>query len=454
MRGFLIIFMVFCLESAWSRELHRRMYINNNVHKAEHSLPVCPPDEHGEIILYPKPENCSEFYQCANGYLYTHVCGPDLYYCAAKERCEYSYSCDFSNCKMNPTLNNKQMLKFEEKADVPKSRNTVPSCPPDEHGEIILYPKPENCSEFYQCANGYIYTHVCGPDLYYCAAKERCEYSYSCDFSNCKMNSTLNNKQTLKFEEKADVPKSRNTVPSCPPDEHGEIILYPKPENCSEFYQCANGYLYTQVCGPDLYYCAAKERCEYSYSCDFSNCKMNPTLNNKQTLKFEEKADVPKSRNTVPSCPPDEHGEIILYPKPENCSEFYQCANGYLYTHVCGPDLYYCAAKERCEYSYSCDFSNCKMNPILNNKQTLKFEEKADVPKSRNSVPSCPPDEHGEIILYPKPENCSEFYQCANGYLYTHVCGPDLYYCAAKERCEYSYSCDFSNCEMKSLFKK
>jgi hypothetical protein len=47
-------------------------------------LPDCPADDNGEVILFPKPENCSEFYQCAGGHLFTHHCPDNLYYCAER----------------------------------------------------------------------------------------------------------------------------------------------------------------------------------------------------------------------------------------------------------------------------------------------------------------------------------------------------------------------------------
>ncbi|PSN48536.1 hypothetical protein C0J52_05922 [Blattella germanica] len=191
-----------------------------------------------------------------------------------------------------------------------------------------------------------------------------------------------------------------------------------------------------------------------SCDCAICNCQMDPTKQQKDLLHKAAKQrlkQIPKSEKEDLYCPPEETGEIILYPNPENCSEFFQCAYGHLYTHVCGEGLYYCAAMEYCDYPDHCDFSNCQMDPTKQQKNLLQKPPKQNlkqIPKSEKEDLYCPPEETGEIILYPNPENCSEFFQCAYGHLYTHVCGEGLYYCAAREYCDYPDHCDYSNCQI------
>jgi hypothetical protein len=110
------------------------------------AIPVCPPDN-GESILYPKPENCSEFYQSSGGVAFTHHCPVNLYYCPEKEYCTWRTDTDCAfDCvytKTNP---------------VPASEENVPSsilqCPLQENDTLMLIHNPDDCSTYYECNNG------------------------------------------------------------------------------------------------------------------------------------------------------------------------------------------------------------------------------------------------------------------------------------------------------------
>jgi hypothetical protein len=105
------------------------------------ATPVCPPDVNGEVILYPNPENCSEFYQCAGGVAFTHHCPPNLFYCAEKQYCswrtdtECAFDCLFTKTKPVPAA----------EKHVPAA---LPECPPLGDDTYLNVPNPDDCSTY------------------------------------------------------------------------------------------------------------------------------------------------------------------------------------------------------------------------------------------------------------------------------------------------------------------
>ncbi|XP_069688041.1 uncharacterized protein [Periplaneta americana] len=400
-------------------------------HSHHHSkeLPTCPEDEHGEIILFPKPENCSEFYQCAGGHLHTHHCPPDLYYCAAKEYCDYLYNCDYSNCQMTDT-NTHIHSKAEQ-----------PLCDPGEPTGVTYYPNPENCSNFYACETGILLNMQCPQGLLYCSEKSACTWSWDkeCAFADCIKQPKLN---TLKVSPKEE-------FPSCPPPTGGYATLISNPDNCDSYYECDNMVPILMSCPSDLYFCSEKSTCSWLWDkdCSHSDCKIlgksahvSSIHEAKQQLPSVGKADAPVCK------PPGQSPDVEYYPNPENCSNYYECDNGLLHDMQCPQDLVFCSEKSACTWSWDkeCAFADCiKQEPKLNTHNVSPKEE----------LPTCPPPIGGYATLMSNPENCDSYYECDNMVPILMSCPPDLYFCSEKSTCSWLWDKDCSHSDCKILGK-
>eukprot|EP01054_Gregarina_sp_Poly1_P004468 Gregarina_sp_Poly_1__4467@NODE_2402_length_2178_cov_10_295595_g1529_i0_p1_GENE_NODE_2402_length_2178_cov_10_295595_g1529_i0NODE_2402_length_2178_cov_10_295595_g1529_i0_p1_ORF_typecomplete_len457_score24_38CBM_14/PF01607_24/3e06CBM_14/PF01607_24/3_2e10CBM_14/PF01607_24/1_1e10CBM_14/PF01607_24/6_2e06CBM_14/PF01607_24/2_4e11RNA_pol_RpbG/PF16992_5/0_41RNA_pol_RpbG/PF16992_5/31Pentapeptide_4/PF13599_6/85Pentapeptide_4/PF13599_6/54Pentapeptide_4/PF13599_6/25TFIIA_gamma_C/PF02751_14/5_1e02TFIIA_gamma_C len=438
-----------------------RMEVTRAQHRVpgvKNELPTCPPNENGQIILYPKPENCSEFYQCGHGYLYTHACGKGLYYCAEKEYCDYIDNCDYSNCKLYPSSLTRLRHKIQSDYKV-ETKAELPTCPPpSENSNATLFPNTEDCSKYYMCDNaGQLLQMDCPAGLLYCSEKQVCAWDWDneCKFQDCKIVSA----KAMKSEFIAKIPTNykveiQDVLPTCPPPSGtSNATFFPNSEDCSKYYMCDNaGHLLPKDCPAGLLYCSEKQVCAWDWDsdCKFADCKIVSSIANEPTkfvksVKSRNNAQE-KNQNDLPVCPPNETGEIILYPKPENCSEFYQCGFGHLYTHACGKGLYYCADKEYCDYIDNCDFSGCKLYPSSLTK--LKSQAKEE-------PPICPPPSgSSNATLIPNSEDCSKYYMCDNaGHLILKDCPAGLLYCSEKQVCAWNWNneCKFADCKIASL---
>jgi hypothetical protein len=158
--------------------------------------------------------------------------------------------------------------------------------------------------------------------------------------------------------------KQQKDVLSCSLEDHGK--LFPKADNCSEFYQCSGGVLFTLRCQEDLYYCAEKEYCDYIDNCDYSNCKLNP---DNKTLH-----DSPIAEGTafVPECPDQVDKNVTFIVNPENCSNYYECDNGVPVLMECPDTLYFCIEKEACVWQWE---PNCSFNCQAVRKEPLRIDD-------------------------------------------------------------------------------
>jgi hypothetical protein len=254
--AFATFLVVFSLEAVWG-------------HKRENELPECPPDENGEIILLPKPENCSEFYQCAGGYLYTHHCQKDLYYCAEKQYCDYIDNCDYSNCELNPQKKAQHNPPASGKAHIPAAE---PECPPQTDGNITFIANPDNCSSYYECDNGVPVLMDCPETLYFCTEKNICTWVWE---PNCTFNCKITNRKPA-----VHVPRLPTAEPKCPEQVDGNITFIVNPDNCSSYYQCDNGVPVLMDCPDDLYFCIEKNICTWDWE---ENCTFDCQILNRET---------------------------------------------------------------------------------------------------------------------------------------------------------------------------
>jgi hypothetical protein len=166
---------------------------------SSHELPVCPEEDNGESILFPKPENCSEFYQCADGHLFTHHCPPDLHYCPEKQYCAWTSE---SGCTFDCQIV-RSIVALDDDDFVPAA---PPVCPPQIDGNLTLISNPENCSSYYECDNEVPVLMDCPSTLYFCKEKDSCTWIWE---PGCNFNCQILNREGA-FDEDDD---SDDTVP-------------------------------------------------------------------------------------------------------------------------------------------------------------------------------------------------------------------------------------------------
>jgi hypothetical protein len=148
---------------------HRRMLLEDRQMAA---VPVCPPDNR-ELILFPKPENCSEFYQCLGGVAFTHECPEDLYYCEEKQYCTWITE---TGCKFDCVLTKRPTeCPTKEPTEGPTAKPTPDSiCSPQNEG--LFVPNPDDCTKYYECSNGETIPFRCPDGLFFCPQSNTCDW--------------------------------------------------------------------------------------------------------------------------------------------------------------------------------------------------------------------------------------------------------------------------------------
>ncbi|GFG36083.1 hypothetical protein Cfor_03658 [Coptotermes formosanus] len=224
--------------------------------------------------------------------------------------------------------------------------------------------------------------------------------------------------------------RQTSDLPVCPSDDNGEIILFPKPENCSEFYQCSDGFLFTQHCPENLYYCAEKEVCSWSFE---PNCTFDCVITKTNPAPLEQ----PYDSTADPVCPEHSDKNLTLIPNPNNCSAYYECDNGVPVPMGCPDGLYFCNESQICTWVWEpgCTF-DCKApqtNPVL--------AEQIYIPAAD---PVCPEQADKNLTLIANPNNCSAYYECDNGLPVPMGCPDDLQFCSEKQICTWALDADCS----------
>jgi hypothetical protein len=236
-----------------------------------HQLPVCPEEDNGESILFPKPENCSEFYQCADGHLFTHHCPPDLHYCPEKEYCAWpsESGCTF-DCQVVSSV-----VALDEDSFAPAPS---PVCPPQIDGNLTLLSNPANCSSYYECDNEVAVLMDCPSTLYFCGEKATCTWIWEpgCTF-NCQM---FNIQPALLEGAPVDTAE-----PVCPPQIDGNLTLLSNPANCSSYYECDNEVAVLMDCPSTLYFCGEKATCTWIWE---PGCTFNCNILDRETAYLED----------------------------------------------------------------------------------------------------------------------------------------------------------------------
>nr|XP_026694530.1 chitin-binding domain protein cbd-1-like isoform X3 [Ciona intestinalis] len=196
------------------------------------------------------------------------------------------------------------------------------------------FEKPGDCDNFYQCSNGYLYTMPCAPGTAFNPAIGVCDWPYN--VPGCGSGT------------QPPPPITTTTNPGiihplCM-DSDGKPISsdpFEKPEDCDNFYQCSNGYLYTMPCAPGTAFNPAIGVCDWPYN--VPGCGgVHPTTVNPPSGTSDECVDADdKPLSTGP------------FEKPGDCTHFYQCGAGILYVMPCAPGTVFNPALSVCDWSYN-----------------------------------------------------------------------------------------------------
>merc|ERR1712055_677264 len=169
--------------------------------------------------------------------------------------------------------------------------------------------------------------------------------------------------------------------------------IHANDEDCSMFYQCANGHRYEdQSCPEGLLYNAATERCDWpdnvecvenvdqtKWQC-YKDCVGDKWWNMVQASKCSYKCSDWSKK--VKKEKPSKECEDGIHAHEKYCNKFYQCANGHRYEdQECPEGLVFNAEQEYCDYPENVQ---CK--------EPAKKCERGDV--------------------YPHDSDCKKYYQC------------------------------------------
>ncbi|XP_068083786.1 chondroitin proteoglycan 2-like [Anabrus simplex] len=342
--------------------------------------PRCPAENEGNVTLLPHPTNCSLYLECVNGNITVMQCPPGLEFNPNLLVCDFDWE---SGCKSEDFL---AVAVSESRAD--------PRCPTENEGNVTLLPHPTNCSLYLECVNGNITIMQCPPGLEFNPNLLVCDFDWE---SGCKSEDYL---AVAVSESRAD---SR-----CPAENEGNVTLLPHPTNCSLYLECVNGNITIMQCPPGLEFNPNLLVCDFDWE---SGCKSEDFL---AVAVSESRAD--------PRCPAENEGNVTLLPHPTNCSLYLECVNGNITIMQCPPGLEFNPDLLVCDYDWE---SGC----ISEGKRA-----RAD--------PVCPKPGQGgsDTLLFPKPNNCSQYFECDNGNLLVMECPQGLEFSPTDLVCDHPWS--------------
>ncbi|CAF0920296.1 unnamed protein product [Brachionus calyciflorus] len=247
---FKLILACILLSLAHSKTLHKRQ-------------DTCDP----ALDLTQVPDNCSQFYRCVGGFFSVATCPGSYQFDASTKKCKPASQVNCvpqgDECTSDQDLTPVDCLSynrcqngfltiescpdglvFDSSAKICNSPAEVPECeatttttppPPVVGGECLsaddLTQVPDNCAQFYRCANGYRSTFNCPAGTKFDSNLKVCNWA---DQVTCVSGSGSGSGSG----------STSNTSGSCTSADD----LTQVPGNCGAFIRCANGIRYEQSC--------------------------------------------------------------------------------------------------------------------------------------------------------------------------------------------------------------
>lgn len=208
-------------------------------------------------------------------------------------------------------------------------------------------------------------------------------------------------KEALKFIpfEMAELQPEPNTVyekdipfradnSQCVQNSGPDADLRPDPQNCSKYYVCDSGYLISMSCPEGLHYSTALKVCDLPQN---ARCQQNATQAYKSEVRIPKNIEIsqePKKlvkevlpKEVVIECNAENGplgGWADLRPDPEDCTKFYVCDRGTVYSMNCPDGLHFSAASKVCDYP---EKAQCQESLITD----LRLKEDGDSEEKDNS---------------------------------------------------------------------
>ncbi|XP_065571760.1 probable chitinase 10 isoform X2 [Artemia franciscana] len=379
------------------------------------------PSANGNFL---NPYDCSSYYVCSNNNAFLVKCPDGLVFNPQTESCDYPSAVDCSQISTLPEGSpTPQVTETTASSTVTVNRTTASSTVTVNRTEPVLnttlsasevpttssYPttsqKPdltttpgepfvcpgdgvfphEDCSMFYQCANGGSTAQTCPPGLTFNPDILACDYPDNF-FPPC------------------------GTRFPCPePDGY-----FPNPDNCESYFVCSGGLSYEQVCSPGLVYNVENNVCDFPFNVP-PPCG---TASEERELVTDDITEEPITEPT-PVWWFDCSIRNGFFPNPEDCTSYINCDNGNAWLLYCPNGTLYDAAMERCTTDASCTTSDfIRTSPNI---QTATPDPNFECPEPNG--------------LFANPLDCHSFYQCANSIPIFQLCPGNLHFSVEEQQC-------------------
>ncbi|KAJ8954026.1 hypothetical protein NQ318_004319 [Aromia moschata] len=392
------------------------------------AAPSCP-NPSDDLIFYPNPDNCTQYYECYQGNLYLMSCPGDLYWNVNHDYCDYleNVDCSQNNITSAPTT-----------VTSPETTTTAPWTPdplcPYPSYVMTFYPNPADCSTYWQCYMGNKFLMTCPYGLVWNNPPLKCDHPENVDCSSYTYPPTVPTDTTS-----ATTATTKGTTadpgPSCANQPDGSLL--PNTNDCTKFFECAGGEAIEQQCPGDLFW---NNLAHLHLMRRRDGFAMRRTLIIFVVTFLAISSIIPSGSTAAPSCPyPSD--DPIFYPNPDNCAQYYECYQGNLYLLNCPGDLYWNINHNYCDYLENVD---CSQNNITSAPTTVTSPGTTTTAGPWTPDPICPyPSE--VIIFYPNPANCSTYWECYEGNKYLMSCPDGLLWNDLARTCDYAVNVDCSS---------
>ncbi|GFO40419.1 chitin binding beak protein 1 [Plakobranchus ocellatus] len=138
-----------------------------NPHEAKN---LCPKGLNAPVFSYADPDNCMQYFACAHGRNYPRVCPDSKHFNNVSKVCVPPYS-HFDTCALNPH----------------EAKN---QCPQGPNATEFFYADPDDCTQYFACANGRNYPRSCPDGKRFSNVYKTCVIPYSY-FDTCAQENAL-----------------------------------------------------------------------------------------------------------------------------------------------------------------------------------------------------------------------------------------------------------------------
>ncbi|XP_072384948.1 uncharacterized protein [Diabrotica undecimpunctata] len=397
--------------------------------------PTCPASS--GIIKIVDPDDCSKYYECNQGSKSLKSCPENLYFNPETLQCDYMDNVD---CQAVPTRQTNPATESTRASRVTTTTTGPidPTCPASSGITKFVY--PEDCSKYYECNQGTKSLKSCPENLYFNPETLQCDYMDSVDCQAVPSRATNPTTESTRAST-ATTTTTGPVDPTCPASSGISKFVY--PDDCSKYYECNNGKKSLKNCPENLYFNPVTLACDYMDSVD---CKSVPSSTaapvTPTTAIPTYTTVVPDNPTTTdPDCPTTGSTNIIY---PYDCSKFYRCVNGQKQLKNCPENMYFNPSMGSCDYMDNVECYTSTAAPVSTlQPETTSTAKPTNAPVTAPTsvttvAPStvCEGKANGAFVA--NPDNCKQYYECANGQAYLFDCPTGTIWNEVIMSCSYS----------------